>query len=411
MIKIGLLGFGTVGSGVYEIINNSKGQLKESTGQDLYIEKILVRDIEKYKNLDVDSSLLTVDPSEILNNPDIDLIVEVMGGIEPAFSYMKSALSNGKHLVTANKAVVSKHLEELSQLAQKNHRGFLFEASVGGGIPIIKSLKESIQLNNISSIKGILNGTTNFILSKMYDNDLDFDAALKLAQEYGYAEADPTSDVEGHDAARKVAILSSLAFKVPVDFDDVSCSGITSISPLDIGFFKDMGLSVKLVGSSIFKDNQMSASVEPVLVNESSPFASVKDAFNIVSIVGDTVGELQFYGQGAGKKPTGNAVVSDIIDILKNQYDIAKSSFDSSDYSMNKELLNGKYYVRFSLPSKNQAVTIMDKLDNHNLKCEVLSMDENLVLITEELSAPDIDRITSDLGVDKHNLCYARIES
>jgi homoserine dehydrogenase len=411
MIKIGLLGFGTVGSGVYEIINNSKGQLKESTGQDLYIEKILVRDIEKYKSLDVDSSLLTVDPSEILNNPDIDLIVEVMGGIEPAFSYMKSALSNGKHLVTANKAVVSKHLEELSQLAQKNDRGFLFEASVGGGIPIIKSLKESIQLNNISSIKGILNGTTNFILSKMYDNDLDFDAALKLAQEYGYAEADPTSDVEGHDAARKVAILSSLAFKVPVDFDDVSCSGITSISPLDIGFFKDMGLSVKLVGSSIFKDNQMSASVEPVLVDESSPFASVKDAFNIVSIVGDTVGELQFYGQGAGKKPTGNAVVSDIIDILKNQYDIAKFSFDSSDYSMNKELLNGKYYVRFSLPSKNQAVTIMDKLDNHNLKCEVLSMDENLVLITEKLSAPDIERITSDIGVDKHNLCYARIES
>jgi homoserine dehydrogenase len=411
MIKIGLLGFGTVGSGVYEIINNSKGQLKESTGQDLYIEKILVRDIEKYKSLDVDSSLLTVDPTEILNNPDIDLIVEVMGGIEPAFSYMKSALSNGKHLVTANKAVVSKHLEELSQLAQKNDRGFLFEASVGGGIPIIKSLKESIQLNNISSIKGILNGTTNFILSKMYDNNLDFDAALKLAQEYGYAEADPTSDVEGHDAARKVAILSSLAFKVPVDFDDISCSGITSISPLDIGFFKDMGLSVKLVGSSIFKDNQMSASVEPVLVDESSPFASVKDAFNIVSIVGDTVGELQFYGQGAGKKPTGNAVVSDIIDILKNQYDVAKFSFDSSDYSMNKELLNGKYYVRFSLPSKNQATYIMDKLDNHNLKCEVLSMDENLVLITEELSAPDIERITSGLGVDKHNLCYARIES
>lgn len=320
MVKIGLLGLGTVGSGVCEILSEKKSAIEEQTKKTVEISKILVNDLEKNRNPIVDRKVLTDNPSDILDDPDIDIVVELIGGIEPAHTYITRALENGKHVVTANKAVLSHDFLGLTNLAKKNNRGILFEASVAGGIPIIKPLKELIKFNKIKEIKGILNGTTNFILSKMIEEGLDFKEALVLARKVGFAEADPTDDIEGYDAARKISILSSIAFGYNVTFEDVDCRGITSISAFDIDFFKKLGLTIKLVGSAYSNDLDFDASVEPVLLNTNSIMANVNDAFNIVSIDGDVVGNLQFYGQGAGKNPTGNAVVTDIIDIINGEF-------------------------------------------------------------------------------------------
>ncbi|MGF7060296.1 homoserine dehydrogenase [Brassicibacter mesophilus] len=411
MIKIGLLGFGTVGSGVYEIINTCRNELKECTGQNIEVTKILVRDIDKYKNSYIDVNLLTINASEILDNPNIDIVVEVIGGVEPAYSYISYALNNEKHVVTANKAVVSKYMKELTYLAKKNNKGLLYEASVAGGIPIIKSVKESIKINKISRIKGILNGTTNFILSKMYDDNIGFNDALKIAHELGYAEADPTDDIEGYDAARKIAILSSLAFRANVSFNDIACRGITSVSAFDVSMAKQMGLIVKLIGSSILKDNKITASVEPVLIDENSPFAAVKDAFNIVSITGNTVGELQFYGQGAGKNPTANAVVSDIIDILNEDYKIRSSKNKDVTKISNTDRTKGRYYIRTTLDDNITTDNFLDELNLHNLKYEVVAAGEYLVLITEKTSSEQVAGIINSLDLPKQSCFFMRIDS
>ena len=408
MVKIGLLGLGTVGSGVREILSEKKSAIEEQTGKTVEISKILVNNLEKNRNPIVNSNILTDNPSDILDDPDIDIVVELIGGIEPAHTYITRALENGKHVVTANKAVLSHDFPGLTNLAKKNNRGILFEASVAGGIPIIKPLKELIKFNKIKEIKGILNGTTNFILSKMIEGGLDFKEALLLAQEVGFAEADPTDDIEGYDAARKISILSSIAFGYNVTFEDVDCRGISSITAFDIDFFKKLGLAIKLVGSAYSNDLDFDASVEPVLLNINSIMANVNDAFNVVSIEGDVVGNLQFYGQGAGKNPTGNAVVSDIIDIINgelNPVDIEKRK-----KPVNTPRILSNYYLRIFLKSQKESDFILKTIDKYKLKYKLVKGEESLVLILENISRQEIKNLIENLEI-RDRSCYARINS
>ncbi|QVK18329.1 homoserine dehydrogenase [Mycoplasmatota bacterium] len=410
MKKIGLLGIGTVGSGVYEIINNRKNELNQLLGEEIEISKILVNDINKKRNLSLPKDILTDNFSDILNNPQIDIVVEAMGGIDTAYEFISSALKKDKHVVTANKAVISRYIDELSALAKEKYKGLLFEASVGGGIPVIKPLTQSIATNEITEIKGILNGTTNFILTKMSDENLSFDEALNLAYKLGYAEADPTDDIEGFDVRRKIAILSSIAYKIKIDEDDILCRGIRSISPLDIMFFKKKYFTVKLIGCSINKNNEFSASVEPILVQNHSFFSTVKNSFNIVSIIGSTVGELQFYGQGAGKNPTANAVVSDIIDIINDDYKSLEFKDLETIKPVGAKLLKGRYYIRITPEDKKQITEIIKLLDRHNLKYNIFDKEENLILVTKTISAEYMNKVIDTLNINYPNYCCLRIE-
>lgn len=411
MIKIGLLGLGTVGSGVYEILLEKKSIIEEQTKRTVEISKILVSDLKKVRKSIVDSKILTDNPMDIIDDPSIDIVVELIGGIEPAHTYIVKALENGKHVVTANKAVLSKELLSLTNIAKKNNKGILFEASVAGGIPIIKSLKEMIKLNKINEIKGILNGTTNFILSKMTEEGIGFYEALRIAQDVGYAEADPTDDINGYDAGRKLAILSSIAFDYNIDFDDVDCRGITSISAFDINIFKKIGLVVKLIGSAYLNGTKFDASVEPVLLNKNSIMANVDDAFNIVSLKGDVVGNLQFYGQGAGKNPTANAVVLDIIDIINGELSLVNIEKDEKPIEISNKL--SKYYLRISLENKNESRNILEDIDKYGLKYNIISDNndnDSLILVLQSISRKGIKILIENLKLNK-DCCYVKIDS
>lgn len=408
MIKVGLLGLGTVGSGVYEILRDKKESLKKATGKNIEISKILVRDKSKDRGLGEDKSILTENVDDILDDPSIDIIVEVLGGIDLPLEYIKKAIKSGKHVVTANKAVISPYMEELHKLADENNVGLLYEASVAGGVPVIKGLKDIIKINKVSNIKGILNGTTNFIFSKMYDEDLSFDSALALAHEYGFAEADPTDDIEGFDAARKISILASIGFGTHIGFGDVSCRGITSVSSSDIKNFKKLGLVPKLVGSATISGNESSASVEPILVDGAAPFASVSDAFNIVSVEGDIVDELQFYGKGAGKNPTANAVVTDILDIVLENYKEFEFVNDTSIKCSGSKLFKGKYYLRVSSENNDK---ILSDVKESGVEYEVIDSGDELVILTEELGSEKMESILSKLNLDEGSFCYLRVEA
>ncbi|WP_066503892.1 homoserine dehydrogenase [Abyssisolibacter fermentans] len=409
MIKIGLLGFGTVGSGVYEIITTNEN-FKKSMKDKVMISKILVRDKNKDRNIKFPQNILTENADDILNDPEIDIVVAVMGGINPSYQYIIKAFENGKHVVTANKAVVSKYYDTFLTTAKKNNRAFLFEASVGGGIPVIKPLKQSVKINDVDKIKGILNGTTNFILTKMTEESYSFEDALKLAQELGYAEADPTDDIQGYDIARKLSILSNIAFKSTTSVENIKCRGISDISKCDIEKFDELGKKVKLVGSAIKIEDEYSASVEPLLVDKNSTLGTVNDAFNIVSVSGNTVGELQFFGQGAGKNPTANAVVCDIIDVINGEYE----NFDNDNKkvidSAGAKLFEGSYYLRITPENKQQIPNLIDFLLNKALKFKICEQDENLIIITEAIRADKMENLVELLNTEHKNYCYARFD-
>lgn len=411
MIKVGLLGLGTVGSGVYEILRDKSNSLKKATGKSVQITKILDRDKGKIKEFGLAEGVLTDDPDSILNDPEIDVIVEVLGGIEVPLDFIRRALKSGKHVVTANKAVISPYFEELHKLADEHGVGLLYEASVAGGVPIIRELKSILNINDVHNIKGILNGTTNFIMSKMYDENLSFEEALQEAHDKGYAEADPTDDIEGFDAARKISILASIAFGTHVAFDNVACRGITSVSDQDIKNFKEMHLAPKLVGSAVMKNGECSASVEPVLVDSDSPFASVKDAFNSVSITGDIVDELQLYGRGAGKNPTANAVVTDIIDILIGNYKSYKFTNDSSIKISGSKLFEGNYYLRISEKVVSAKDEILKVVDSFGFHYTVTHDEHDLIIYTNKLNSEVMDSLIEKLNLPLESLCYLRVES
>ncbi|MDO5689833.1 MAG: homoserine dehydrogenase [Tissierellia bacterium] len=344
-INIGLLGFGTVGQGVAKIIHEKGEQIKASTGCELEIKKVLVRNMDKERAVKLPKELFTTDAHLIPNDPQIDLVIEVTGDVELSYELMQIAFKNKKHVVTANKAVVSAYFEELSELAAENGVYFLYEASVGGGIPVLKPLKDIIKLNEVSRVRGILNGTCNYILTKMTAFGADYGEVLKEAQELGYAEADPSSDVEGTDTQRKLRILASLAFGAKVTEEDILCLGIDKLSAFDIEAMKERGKVVKLVGDAKEVEGGYEAIVQPVAVSAGSYFSSVNQAFNSVAVSSDMVGEVKFYGAGAGMLPTANAVLTDCLDVATEEQIIANPLRDRGMVCKTQEL-KGVFYVR-----------------------------------------------------------------
>ena len=316
-INVALLGAGTVGGGVYKLIQRQAEALPGKVGAEVKIKKILVRDVTKDRP-GIDKSLLTDKWEDIINDDEIEIIVEVTGGVVPARERVIEALEKGKNVVTANKDLIAAYGTELFEVADKAGRDLLFEASVAGGIPIIRPLKECLAGNNITEIMGIVNGTTNYILTKMSEDGMDFDKALAIATELGYAEADPTADIEGYDAGRKVAIMASLAFDSRVSFDDVDIEGITKITAKDVEFADNFGMAIKLLGITRNTPDGIEASVHPVLIEKNHPLASVRDAFNAVFVHGDAIDDAMFYGRGAGEFPTASAVMGDIIEVARN---------------------------------------------------------------------------------------------
>lgn len=317
-IQVALLGLGTVGTGVYKVLQAQKEEMLPKLGVELELKKVLVRNIEKAATKVEDASVLTNDWQDIVGNESIDIVIEVIGGIEPARTYILEALKAGKHVVTANKDLVASDGRILMDTAKENGRDFLFEAAVAGGIPVIRPLKQCLAGNHIKEVVGIVNGTTNFILTKMTEEGMEFADALALATKLGYAEADPTADIEGLDAARKMAIMASIAFNSRVVFEDVYTEGITKITARDIRYAREMGCHIKLLGVAKNTDQGIHVSVHPMLIDSRHPLASVNDSFNAVYICGDAVGETMLYGRGAGELPTASAIVGDVFDVARN---------------------------------------------------------------------------------------------
>lgn len=330
-IYIGILGLGTVGSGVIQILTHNAEDIANRTNSHIHVKKALVRNLQTPRSINGDFTL-TDQPEDILQDPDIDIIVEVMGGIEPARTYILEALRQGKNVVTANKDLLALHGHELLDAAKAAGKDLYFEASVAGGIPIIAALKQSLAANQISTVIGIINGTTNYILTAMTEQGRNYEEVLKEAQSLGYAESDPTSDVEGLDAARKLAILSSIAFNSRVTIDDVYVDGISRITAEDIAYANELDSCIKLLAIAKHQEDGLEIRVHPAILPKSHPLASVGGVFNAVYIVGDAVGETMFFGRGAGSLPTGSAVVSDIMQVVRNMETQSTSAINCTCY-------------------------------------------------------------------------------
>lgn len=352
-LKVGLLGSGTVGTGVVRVLRENAEEIENKVGAKVSVKRVLVRDVNKKREY-LDDVELTADVNDIFNDPEIDVVVEVMGGITPAKDYMMEAMKHGKHVVTANKDVVAQYGRELFEAAEENGVGFMFEASVGGGIPIITPLKHCLTANKITEIMGIVNGTTNYMLTKMAQDGCDYDEVLKEAQAKGYAEADPTADVEGLDAARKATILASIAFNTRINLSDVSVQGITKLKSADIRYAHELGYVIKLLAvARDYGEKGVNVRVHPVFLPNTHPLANVNDVFNAVFIRGNAVGELMFYGRGAGSLPTASAVTADIVEIARNIVSGNKDNVRCTCYNERKfcplEETDASYYVRLKV--------------------------------------------------------------
>ena len=348
-IKIALLGAGTVGGGVVRAFSMNAEQIMARAGAQIEIKTILVRDAKKYRS-ELSGITLTDNFDAIIHDKEISIVVEVMGGIHPAKDYMLRAMAAGKHVVTANKDVIAEYLTELYAAANENGVDFLYEASVGGGIPIIKPLKECLTANRITEVMGVVNGTTNYMLTKMTEKHISYDAVLRRAQEKGYAEANPSADVDGLDAARKAAILASLAFDTVVGLEDVSVEGISHITEDDIEYGVNLGYAIKLLAVGRDTADGIDIRVHPVFLPQTHPLASVKGVFNAIFVRGNIIGEAMFYGRGAGSLPTASAVTSDIIEIVR---DIVSGTAGRAKYKISQkkklcpvEKTKSSYYLR-----------------------------------------------------------------
>lgn len=382
MINIAILGYGTVGSGVVEVINKNRESINKNAGKEINIKYVL--DLRTFSGDPVEK-ILTNDIEDILNDEEVKIVVEVMGGIEPAYSYVKRALLSGKSVVTSNKELVAKHGSELLKIAREKDINFLFEASVGGGIPLIRTLNQSLTADEIYEITGILNGTTNYILTKMTDEGRSFDEVLKVAQEKGYAERDPRADVEGHDACRKIAILSSLAFGMEVDFEDIYTEGITKITKNDILYAQKMKHSIKLLATSKKIDHKIFARVSPVMISDEHPLATVKGVFNAVLVKGNVVGDVMLYGKGAGKLPTASAVVVDVVDAVKhlNRNIVFSWSTEKMDLMELKDV-PVRYFIRVSYKDFENAKKELQEVFGVNEIISLDNLDNEFAFISKE---------------------------
>jgi homoserine dehydrogenase len=356
-VNIAIIGFGTVGTGTTKILLENYELLKQRTGISFILKRIADLDIKKDRGIKVPENSLTTNAYDIINDPEIDIVVELIGGIEPAKDFLIKAIKNKKNVVTANKALIATEGNEIFEEVEKNGVEIGFEASVAGGIPIIKILSEGLIANNIQSIHGIINGTSNYILTKMTDEKIEFSAALKEAQRLGYAEADPTFDIEGIDSAHKLTILASLSFGIPFSFNSVYKEGITKITSQDIEFAKELGYKIKLLAITKQSDNEIEMRVHPTMIPSDYMIAKVDGVFNAIYVEGDAVGPTMFYGKGAGDMPTGSAVVADIVDIgvklVKNQKATVRSQKPKTEFKIkNMEDIESMYYFRFSALDK-----------------------------------------------------------
>ena len=362
MINIAVLGYGTVGSGVVEVIDENNESIDKKSGDQIRIKYVL--DLRDFPGDRVEP-ILVHDFDVILNDPEVKIVVEVMGGVEPAYTFVKKSLQAKKSVCTSNKELVAKHGPELIEIAKENNVNFLFEASVGGAIPVIRPINSSLTADRILEIKGILNGTTNYILTQMGVEGWEFDKALKTAQELGYAERNPEADIEGYDACRKIAILSSLAFGKNVDYEKIYTEGISKISATDIRYAAKMNSAIKLLASSTFEDGKYYAMVAPFIVNASHPLYSVSGVYNAIFVKGSQIGDVMFYGSGAGKLPTACAVVADVVDAAKHIGKNIYTFWSSEDLTLTGiENATRSFFVRASGSVAERRSLISDTFGN-----------------------------------------------
>ncbi|MDP6477522.1 MAG: homoserine dehydrogenase [Nitrospinaceae bacterium] len=376
-IKVGIIGFGTIGSGVVKILASSKDIIRQRLGAEIEVAKIADLDVSSDRGVVVDSNLLTTDTKEVVDNPEVEIVVELMGGYEPARSLMLQAIAGGKHVVTANKALLAKHGDEIFSAVEDQQVAIGFEGAVAGAIPIIRSIREAFVANEITAIEGIVNGTANYILSKMSDEQCDFAVALKEAQEKGFAEADPTFDIEGIDSAHKISLLTRLAYGTPVNFNDITVQGISGISIDDIECAREFGYRIKLLAISKFNGESVDIRVHPAMIPQSHPMANVNGVLNAVRVCDNLMEENVLIGHGAGSLPTGSAVVADIVeqarDILSNNKNrVASQSFLKNEMRsipmMNIEEIDSEYFLRFSvLDNPGVLSRISGILGNHSI--------------------------------------------
>lgn len=408
MLKIGILGLGTVASGVVKILRNNKENIKNKVGTEIKIEKVLVSSLDKKREFKIDKSLLTDNAADILENPEIDIVAELIGGEEPAYQYIMRAVENGKSIVTANKLVIAKHGEKIFKKAEKNNVQVYYEGSVAGGLPIIRPLKNSLAANRIEKIYGILNGTTNYILTDMSREKKQFADSLQDAQRLGFAEADPSSDIDGADAAYKITILSSLAFERLVDVDQVYVEGIRDVEIEDIELAQEMGYVIKLLAIAKNTAAGLDVRVHPAFVPQEHPLAMINGTYNCVYLHGDAVGQLMSTAKGAGQMPTGSAVTADIIQVAKdihyNQREIQHlDSFLKSEVIAIDELENN-FYLRLEVADKPGVMAKIAKIfGDHNVSlASVLQKEKDnplvpLVFITHSVKEKDLSSSLAEI--------------
>lgn len=410
-VKIALLGLGNVGRGVWMILNSNKEEIMKRSGYEVEIAKILVRDKNKKRSVEVPDEIITTDFDEILEDDSIKIVVEVMGGMEPSKRYMLRCMDKKKHIVTANKMLIANAGDELFEKADEMGVMFQYEASVAGGIPIIKGIDESLTANKIEKLYGIVNGTTNYILSKMELEGADFDDMLKEAQEKGYAEADPTSDIEAFDAQYKLAILASLAFGSKIDVDNIYREGITKIEAVDMKYAKEFKMGIKLLAIAKENNGKIELRVHPTMISKKHPLSNIYDSFNAVFIKGNAVGDLMFYGRGAGDLPTGSAVVGDIVTIVRNGVDAENSNPVVKNNLWKREILSmedieSKYYVRATVvdePGVLSKITSILGKNNVSLRSVIQKGDEEngnvtIVLVTHKTNEKELNNSIKEIA-------------
>lgn len=398
MAKVAIMGFGTVGSGIYDIIIENSAKLRRNTyGEEVSVKYILdIRDFSDHPQ----KELFTKDFDVILNDPEITVVAETMGGLHPAYEFTKSLLLAGKSVVTSNKELVATYGTELLEIASQNNVNYMFEASVGGGIPVIRPLHQDLTANKITRIAGILNGTTNYILYQMFTQNQSFNDALADAQARGYAEKNPAADIEGHDACRKIAILASLASGKAVDYRDIETEGIINITLDDVKYAEKINSVIKLIGYADFLDNgKIYSVVSPMIIPSSSPLSCVDDVFNAIMVTGNCVGNLMFYGAGAGKLPTASAVVADVVDCVRHRERPKKIGWDKAegDIMASKDDVPFAYFIR-TADTEEKVRSIFGEVDL------IPSDSDERVFITKKLSGSQIEQALSELSAVRSSI-------
>ena len=383
MINVAVMGYGTVGSGVVEVLRTN-GELINERAQDVINVKYVL-DLRDFPGDPVEE-ILTHDFETIVNDAEVDIVVETMGGIEPAYTFVIRCLEAGKNVATSNKALVAKHGAELLEIARDRSINFMFEASVGGGIPIIRALNSSLTADRIDEVTGILNGTTNYMLTKMFFESADYDEVLKEAQEKGYAERNPEADVEGHDACRKIAILTSLIAGQHVDFETIHTEGITKVTTEDMKYAKKMNMAIKLLASSKREGESFSAIVAPMLLSKNHPLCNVNDVFNAIFVRGNMLGDAMFYGSGAGKLPTASAVVADVVDAAKHLHRTVVTRWESNTLEL---VPNADAKRRFFVRNRGEESVLKSRVDEVFGQVELVKADDvegEFAVITGEMT-------------------------